>query len=67
VPIFAETFRAGVSARRRGPPKQYPPTPRLRWVIRRWAKSAEAWHNHRLRRFYPELCIPPRPRPWSPA
>ena len=24
-----------VSARRRGPQKPYPPTPRLRWVIRR--------------------------------
>ena len=45
VPAFAETFRAGVPARRRGPPKPSLPTPRLRWVIRRWAKSAEAWHN----------------------
>jgi len=27
----------------RGPPKPYPPTPRLRWVISWWAKSAGAW------------------------
>jgi len=26
----------------RGPQKTYPPTPKLRWVIRRRAKSAEA-------------------------
>ena len=31
----------------RGPQKTYPPAPRLRWVIRRYAKSAEAWQIHR--------------------
>jgi hypothetical protein len=51
----------------RGPQKPYPPTPRLRWVIRHSAKSAEAWHNHSSQIFYPELRIPLRPRLWSPA
>jgi len=41
--------------------------PGLRWVIRSAAKSAEAWQIHRLKVSSPELRIPPRPRPWSPA
>jgi hypothetical protein len=43
VHTFAETFRADVSAGGRGLQKAYPPEPRLWWVIRRCAKSAEAY------------------------
>jgi hypothetical protein len=62
----------------RGPQKPYPTTPMGAETIRRASTKALSGHppGSEIRRSmvmvspegpYPELRIPPRPRPWSPA